>query len=95
MKKFILLLMLLIFIACSKIKSGTVIHKEFVPAHSKTSTHYNAALKMMQTTTRNVPNKWFVTIRGKNSDGEYEIATHQVHKQDYEIANFGKEMNFE
>jgi hypothetical protein len=95
--KFLTMLLIILFIGCARIDSGTVSSKEFVPAHKETYTTYTKVgdIKIPQQHTRDVPDKWFITFQAVGEDDKTRTRTVQVSKHDYDQYQIGDWISLE
>jgi hypothetical protein len=71
------------------IKSGAVLDKQFVPAHTETNLRYDAALQTTVTDIDDVPDRWYLTIGKKCEDGEYRTRTVAVPQDQFDRTKNG------
>ena len=88
-------------VACHQIKSGEVYDKFYIPAHSESYTTYERVYDDGQYRSvpvlkfRYVPAEYRILIRRENDKGEWDTASYEVGKEEYESIKIGDEVSFE
>ncbi len=87
--------MLLLFVSCSFIKEGTIVDKDFVPAHTTNRTTYNQVGKVTvpQTRTVHVPDRYTIKIT-KVVEGKDKYRRFRVSKSTYDQYDIGEWISF-
>lgn len=97
----LLIIACVLFAGCERIKSGEVYNKEFVPAHTESYSYTqiiyvnDQCIRIPQTRTEFVPDKYRIYIRKENDKGKFETAMYEVGRERYEQIKIGDEITFE